>query len=263
VNDTRGVARLNACRTRYAGLWLYGSVFTTGPKLWLSNAELSTAVRLRLGIPIAADPRPCVLCAGAAVSDVLGDHTLSCLHGGHKTLLHSRVLDVVYGLARNAQLQPQREPHPFVSHRLVRPDIAIRPAGANNVTLLGDVTVTHPLARYHIEARRVALGAAREYVAAEKVAKYAPFLAAHQQLQQSAAGAAQQLLFLPLAADMLGGVADDFASFVKRLAKAWGLRFGLPDSTAVRIAFHRVAFVLVAGAARIANINAAATVAQI
>src|SRR5947199_62015 len=80
------------CTAKYASLWLYGAAFTSGPKLWLTNAEFGTTVRMRLGIPI-GPARPCVLCHARATCDEFGDHALACTCGGQKTLLHTRVLD--------------------------------------------------------------------------------------------------------------------------------------------------------------------------
>jgi hypothetical protein len=91
----------------------------------------------------------CPFCSTPFAVDLYGDHVLSCVSGGHKTLMHNDVVDVLAFNARKARMQPHLEPAPFVrvSDGSVfnrRADILIRPHGAGiDAPIVSDVAITH------------------------------------------------------------------------------------------------------------------------
>ncbi|KAJ9434820.1 hypothetical protein DIPPA_14796, partial [Diplonema papillatum] len=83
----RGQARIRSCAAKHASTWLYGA-HNAPDDLWMSPAELTVAVRLRLGMQLAPQARECRLC-GAAEADRFGDHSLTCLNAGLRTRAHT------------------------------------------------------------------------------------------------------------------------------------------------------------------------------
>ena len=246
----RDRSRIAACSAKYTGLVYYGATFATSARLWLDNSTFVAATRLRLGIPIGPE-RPCVLCHGKTTADALGDHSLSCLHGGNKTLLHHEVLDVIFNLASKLGGIPAREAHPFpdADNNNMRMDVVVRCPGNRDHALLCDVAITHPLAQSHLanaSYRDQPAGAATAYEAVKR--------------QKYAAGVASlnNASLRPLVFDTFGGLSSTCAATIKDFALLWAARVGLAASTAVRVVMHRLVFTVVQGAARIANLNAAA-----
>ncbi|KAJ9436510.1 hypothetical protein DIPPA_20283, partial [Diplonema papillatum] len=86
-------ARIQSSSGKHASAWLYGNPEAdTG--MWLSSAELAVAVRLRLGLPIAAAPGECRLC-GHGATDVIGSHAQTCFGSGRRTRLHNALRDIL------------------------------------------------------------------------------------------------------------------------------------------------------------------------
>ena len=85
-----GPARLRSCGGRNAAVWL--TVCPTSRSLHLRNAELLTALRLRLGLPVPQEGARCEGCRAAL--DPLGYHRLTCtrtarLHTRHRELVNA------------------------------------------------------------------------------------------------------------------------------------------------------------------------------
>ncbi|KAJ9435106.1 hypothetical protein DIPPA_09513, partial [Diplonema papillatum] len=100
-------ARIQSSSGKHASAWLYGNPEAdTG--MWLSSAELAVAVRLRLGLPIAAAPGECRLC-GHGATDVIGSHAQTCFGSGRRTRLHNALRDIVADFARRGLLGPSIE----------------------------------------------------------------------------------------------------------------------------------------------------------
>ena len=117
--------RLHALTAKNVSLWLYGSCFTTAPRLWLSGKLFCTAIRIRLGIAVGHDDHTCAICNKIGVSDGFGMHSLSCLSGGGKTLIHTRVLDEFQQLASSVAAVPSRENHALPLDPNLRLDLAL------------------------------------------------------------------------------------------------------------------------------------------
>ncbi len=137
----RDVARLAAVTAPGASLWV--SLPARGcADLWMEPLYFRTAVALRLGAAVAPGVRPCAGCSHPA--DPLGDHSLCCMSGGHRTLLHHQVASVIAAHASHGLLHPQREVTLARGTGAQRMDIVLR-AGFRKTQLV-DVAITHPLA---------------------------------------------------------------------------------------------------------------------
>ncbi|KAJ9434967.1 hypothetical protein DIPPA_04632 [Diplonema papillatum] len=110
-------ARIQSGSGKHASAWLYGNP-EADTAMWLSPAELAVAVRLRLGLPIAAAPGECRLC------DVNGSHAQTCFGSGRRTRLHNALRDIVADFARRGLLGPSIERAVFANARRKRPDIS-------------------------------------------------------------------------------------------------------------------------------------------
>ena len=141
-------ARLLALTAKNTSLWLYASCFTTAHRLWLTPNDFRLVMKLRLGLMIGPS-RACARCHTKA-SDPFGRHSLSCLNGGDKTLLHSKVGDLVFQLAASIGAGPIREPHPLPSDSNCRLDIQFALPQARGKPWLVDVAVTNCLAEFHM-----------------------------------------------------------------------------------------------------------------
>ena len=74
--------------------------------------DFITAVRIRLGAPIASDPAPCASC-GEAVLDTCGSHALRCARAA-STKGHNKVRNVVHNLAHAADPTALTEPEELI-----------------------------------------------------------------------------------------------------------------------------------------------------
>jgi hypothetical protein len=185
------------------------------------------------------DTAMCNYCHTAA-ADRRGDHSLLCAHGGKKTLLHNEIRDVVFEYASAALLTAVREPHPFVANPSLRLDISFTVHG---IMHLIDVAVTHPRqGGGYMEAAALTPGGAATKYEATKVAKYGSRLERHQKL-------------FPAIVDTYGAWSDTGHKVISLIASAWGKRYGVPTSSATRILYCHLNFVLARGVARILTGN--------
>ncbi len=206
----RDLARVSSATAPGGSLWL--SLPAMGCReLWLEPVVFRHAVALRLGLPVAPGPYTCVFCDGSA--DPLGDHALTCMHGGHRTLLHHQIVSTIVSFASAGLMHPQREVTlPRTSNQ--RMDIVLR-SGFRKTQLI-DVAVTHPLTADHIpKAIAAPAGAATAYEA-RKIATYA----------NSYDKAVEQLV--PCIVDTFGGWGDAARPLLNKIASAVGRRSATP-----------------------------------
>ena len=147
----------------------------------LPDAVFTHAVRWRLGLPVCAanlfccrtySKDSCRRC-GCAL-DRLGDHLVCCGVGGHKILLHSRIVAVLRGILRDSgALVPEREV--FVAGwgtaagEAARLEVEFTVAGVRRFV---DVVVKHPRARRVLEAAAKRDGAAAAEGELSKLRRY-------------------------------------------------------------------------------------------
>ena len=138
---------LNNEKAKESSLWL--RVLPTSDYLRLTDSQWRWAAQLRLGMPPPVyEPHEHSehACAHPAAANSNGWHPLTCIteRGIDITARHNAVLQRLVHFARMRCLRPIVEPAGLHSDDNRRPDIQL---DLPDVTLLGDVTISHPLAR--------------------------------------------------------------------------------------------------------------------
>ena len=124
-----------------ASAWLTGVGCDEQHIPWIGRDEFSVLISLRFARPVFAEDTRCALCS--TPMDQFGHHALTCMSGGHRTMVHHDVVDAFYHLASAALLHPQKEQYPFLPpHDRLRVDLKFRQSSRRPVFL--DVAVTHP-----------------------------------------------------------------------------------------------------------------------
>uniref|UniRef100_A0A0G4FEG0 Uncharacterized protein n=1 Tax=Chromera velia CCMP2878 TaxID=1169474 RepID=A0A0G4FEG0_9ALVE len=170
-----GKARLKSCSGTGASAWLTAMPSSGWTKI--SPTLFTTAVRLRLGLPIPEIKRN-PICACGATLDHEGQHAQTCGTGGGVWWRHEQMKDAFCSLLQGLRhCYVTREPTfgqlglstptRLVNERQKRPDfLAGLPSGD---TVLGDVAVTHPFSIDANRLRRFAKTAGSAAKAMEKV----------------------------------------------------------------------------------------------
>ena len=192
-------------------------------------------------MPIGQQHSRCNLCQKDC--DTLGDHSLTCLNGGHRTGAHGAILDLLMSFAAASAAQPQREPHAIPGAPNLRLDLAFS-FPRDGSTYLVDVAFTHPLATSNIQHA----GPARAATAYEKI-KFDKYGEAIKRGRPDAK-------FVPVIVDTFGGTGASCQPMLKAFCKLRAEHTDTHESTATRILFHRLVFTAVTQAARIASMNA-------
>jgi hypothetical protein len=195
----------------HAGYWL--SLPPGIPKeVWLPPRLFVTAVRHRLADPIGQPSYECDLCAARISNDEHGDHLLTCMAGGKRTLIHDTLRNKLGALASQALMGAKVGPEVQCLPRSpgLRMDIVLR-GGQSKDTLI-DVAMTHPYTTGSIQ-KGIAEpgGAATAYETIKKV-KYRPFVDDTSQE------------FVPMIIDTFGAWGKSALPCLDRLAHAYALR---------------------------------------
>ena len=202
--DPRGIARV-AAAANGTNLWLLCPPDTSN-LLVLSSPAFRALARFRLGLPVTDVPRPCQFCLRVD-ADVLGDHSLSCMAGGVRTLAHNALRDKLFQLATSALLSPQREVSVFPASSSQRIDLVVR-GGFGHRTALFDIAITHALTPGGLRAP----GEAASRYEAVKTAEYGRFVDVNTQL------------FFPAVVDTFGGWGDSVRPALNVLAHNFASR---------------------------------------
>ena len=104
--DPEATRRLAAYAAPGAGRWLQ-AVPSRVIDMNLTNAELSTTLKLQFGVDIFEADGVCSFCG--AVSDRKGVHARSCMCGGDQDARHNAQRDATHAFARRGNLRPQLE----------------------------------------------------------------------------------------------------------------------------------------------------------
>ena len=113
------------------------------PGLHLRPQEFGFMVLYRLGVPLYQAQGPCNACA--QVSDVLGDHWISCGSAGERIDRHNQLRDALYHTAVSALLAPTREDRALLPGGDHRPADVLIPNWSGGRDAAMDVTVVNPL----------------------------------------------------------------------------------------------------------------------
>lgn len=141
-DSVRDVARLNSLGLPNSGAWL-NVLPSPSLGLHLKPAEFIVSVKYRLGLQIFPQEGVCVSCP--LISDIFGDHAVSCGWGGERTYRHNLIRDVLFNTCAQACLGPTREDRALIPGTDARPaDVYLPNWTAGQDTAL-DVTVINPL----------------------------------------------------------------------------------------------------------------------
>jgi len=219
--DTRLQAILIARSQPFANGWLL-----TPPLKWLGHDFDKAAFRCLLihhfGIPFLNPPRVCPTPGCAFAQDVYGDHAITCPHSGQRIGKHNLLVSVV-----GAALKAVHVPHSFEERVLhngthhVLGDIFL-PSWELNRDMYIDVTVTNPLCPSNLAQASRECGYAAQKAFLLKKVRYQEVVNAN------------QLWFLPLAVESLGGWHPQAIPFFKSIARRLAQQKAIEISAAMR-----------------------------
>ena len=144
ATDVRDLARLKCLEREGAGDWLCAYP-SKALGLHLRKSEFVAACKYRLGLPVFEQVAQCPMSRYRLVSDILGDHAISCGIGGERIARHNHVRDAVFQTAVQAGLGPVREPAGLLPGSDDRPADVLIPFWTNGQDTAWDVTVVNPL----------------------------------------------------------------------------------------------------------------------
>lgn len=185
----------------------------------------------------------CIFC-GKDSADVMGDHFLSCMSGGHKTLMHNKVVDVLAREGYRAHAMPHREPT-ISSSSNERADLSLRlPGAGRDAPLVTDVAITHFATASALQQGRIGANAAAiAYQNAVKDTKY-------KKLAESPLLLFRDMQFLPCVYDSLGAPAPDAQQFLNLLGRSIAQTTSTHRSVVIRELHQRISFTIAQCTAR-------------
>ena len=248
--DSDGLARLESCSAPHASGWLYGCA-DASEEDWLTGPELVTALRLRLGLPVAQEEGPCRVC-NRAVADRYGVHGMCCT--AMRSRVHNRARDIFVQHSARGLLAPRSEYRPFssASYQSTRVDVWYERKNAERLLDFAVVCAQQPSdRRYADAAAKSAGGAADLYGELKKEAHYAPMLAAEPPDR------AARMKVVPMV-DTFGAWGAAATTEIQAAARAISTREGLPYSASCQRVFQEQNVALIRSMAR--NVNAASFV---
>ena len=228
----REVARLASLSLPYAGSWLNCPPMPA-LNLHLRPTEFTTAVKIRLGLPVYDQAGPCPVCH--LPSDTLADHALVCGSGGERILRHNLARDALCDTAVAAGLSPIKEGRNLLPGTGRKPADIFLPCWSGGRDAALDVTVTHPL-----------------QAATRAGAAATPGHAMNVSYGRKMAGAwdrcrAANIAFIPIVAESLGGWHPVAVDQIKKLARCLAMHTGQAIEASTAHLFTRLSTVLVRG----------------
>ena len=238
LGEVREKARLNSVGLPHSGDWLN---VLPSPTLGLHirSAEFVMSVKYRLGMPVYSTAGQCPACLHH--SDALGDHAISCGYQGERIARHDSLRDALYAATQAACLGATREDRSLLPGTEARPaDVMIPNWTCGKDTAL-DVTVVNPLQTRLVEQ-------------AANTAGHALVTAYNRKMNQAGeACRREQILFVPMPMETLGGWHEATELQVKRVASAQARHTGEELSDATRHLYQKMAVLLVKGNSALLN----------
>ena len=201
-------ARLLALTAKGSSRWL--RVRPTDNGLSMTDLQWQTAAQLRLGMPRAPQGAAAPSCEHRNAADTDGWHALVCAtrSGPAINARHHAVVRILADAARLLGVQARIEPHHLCAEDDSRPDIQL---DLPDCTVLGDVTISHPLAaRWQTKAAGRGVAAVGDARSAEKKEHY----------DAMAAAMGPEVKFLPFVLYTYGGLHQSATSFINLLGTA-------------------------------------------
>jgi hypothetical protein len=229
--DTREQARLNCVARQGAGDWLT-ALPSKALGLHLRSNEFTTAAKYRLGLPVFRQEGACPL-GCEVISNVFGDHAISCAIHGERIAKHNHLRDCIYQAAQQAQLGPLKEPDGLLPGSDDRPADILLPNWTQGRGTALDVTVVNPLQAALVRRTAEEGEAAVQHAHNTKVQKY------------SDRCAGEGLEFIPMAVDTFGGWHEVALQAITKLGRQLARVVGKEEAEAVRHLRQRAAVLLV------------------
>ncbi|XP_064394938.1 uncharacterized protein LOC135342184 [Halichondria panicea] len=199
--------------------------------LHLQDREFRSCLCYWLGVPLHNDQFTCPECHG--VADSLGDHQVGCGGNSDRISRHNAVRDVVFKAAQSAALGPSRETTGLVPDSASRPADALLPNWINGRPAALDVHVISPLQSLTLSEAARTQGHALQVGVQRKLASNLPSCRS------------VGMTCIPLVAETLGGLAEDFISTIRDIGRSICLRSGADrDSVTIKHLFGRVSIAL-------------------
>ena len=230
--EVRELARLKCLEREGAGDWL-GAYPSKALGLHLRKSEFVAAAKYRLGLPVFQQVAQCPMTRCRGVSDILGDHAISCGIGGERIARHNHVRDAIFQTAVQAGLGPVREPAGLLPGSDDRPADVLIPFWTNGQDTALDVTVVNPLQAALVVRASQDGQSAVESAHDGKVRKY----------EERCSN--EGITFTPLAADTLGGWHPVALASITRLGRQLARNVGKEDEECIRHLRQRLAVLLV------------------
>ena len=225
----RDKARLGSLGLHHAGSWL-NVVPSPALSLNLQPAEFIIAVKYRLGMSVFPREGRCMACP--VMSDVMGDHAISCGWGGERITRHNALRDVLFSTCQQAALAPVREDRALLPGTEARPADILLPHWTGGRDTALDITVVNPLQLAFINQSATNPGHALRKAYERKMNK-------HGEPCREAG-----MSFFPLPVDTLGAWSESMLEQVKRMGSALARNRGEDESEVIRHLSQRVAVVL-------------------
>jgi hypothetical protein len=228
----REMARLASLGLSHARDWL-NVVPSPALGLHLRTLEFTTVAKYRLGIPLYTGAVQCPACP--AHSDVLGDHAMCCANQGERIACHNHLRDALFQTAVAACLGPTRDGRFLLQGADRRPADVLIPHWTGGRDTALDVTVINPL--------QVAM------VARAAITPGHALTVAYERKMRGAAEECrrQGIVFLPLAAESLGGWHKVAVAEARKLGAALARHTGQEEGEAQQQLFQRLSILLMRG----------------
>jgi len=225
-------ARLLAASAPHAGAWLTTPA-TKALRRRLTSGEFSAAAALRIGARVLPSDTWCPKCDRVLDSRVT--HAVTCAAGGHRTVRHNLLRDVVFFMLHSLGVDAEKEAaHLLASDPNRRPgDIVVRGWG-DGVPYAMDFAVTCPLqCDALLESSCVQLASAAAYEEHKRQDRDTADRCAH-----------HGLILKPIVVETLGGWGLEAQTFFKQLAKLKATRTGTTESAATEYIYGHLALTL-------------------
>ena len=190
--STREKARLLSLSLPQSGAWLSAAPIPA-LGLHLQPNEFGAALKYHSGISLYDSDRRCPYCM-SAISDIFGDHAVSCHGRGDIISRHDRVRDAIMAACSSANLSPVCEQKYLLPENNSRPGDVVLPSFITGQPAALDVTITSPLQASLISDAARTCGFALTLAKDRKIGHY------YQKCSDMG------IHFIPLALEIFGGL---------------------------------------------------------
>ena len=186
-----------------------------------------------LGAPVYPSSGPCPACQKP--SDRHGDHALACGTAGERIARHNHIRAALFQVAASANLAPRKEENDLIPGTNARPGDVYIPKWTGGKDTALDVTVVSPLLPTRVKDSAATPGHTLSVAFSDKCRN------------TFQACARENIRFIPLPVETLGGWHDKAADQIRKLARASARNTGREEEEAIRHLFQRLAVLLVQG----------------